>query len=100
MATRKAEGVWPAHVLPFAVGDLLPNTDWSDPLRGVLKMVHATARAHVMADKSADPLAEVQRVMWMVFELGLPSGYKVCEALCVREIGKGQWRGHAVGPAF
>lgn len=66
VATRKAEGVWPAHVLPFAVGDLLPNTDWSDPLRGVLKMVHAAARAHVMADKSADPLAEFQRVMWMV----------------------------------
>jgi UDP-glucose 4-epimerase len=62
VATRKAVGFWPAQVRPFAVGDLLPNTNWSAPLSGVEQVVHAAARVHVMADKSADPLAEFRRV--------------------------------------
>jgi nucleoside-diphosphate-sugar epimerase len=62
VATRKAGDVWPAQVQPFSVGDLLPNTDWSVPLTGIQQVVHAAARVHVMADKSADPLAEFRRV--------------------------------------
>jgi UDP-glucose 4-epimerase len=62
VATRKSEGLWSSQVLPFVVGDLLPDTDWSAPLSGVQQVVHAAARVHVMADKSADPLAEFRRV--------------------------------------
>lgn len=62
VATRKSEGVWPSQVQPFAVDNLFYNTDWSAPLSGVLQVVHAAARVHVMADKSVDPLAEYRRI--------------------------------------
>jgi nucleoside-diphosphate-sugar epimerase len=62
VATRNAGGVWPAQVFPFAVGDLLADTNWLAPLSGVQQVVHAAARVHMMVDKSADPLAEFRRV--------------------------------------
>jgi nucleoside-diphosphate-sugar epimerase len=39
------------------VGDLGPGTDWSAALDGVDAVVHLAARAHVMRDAAADPLA-------------------------------------------
>lgn len=54
----KVGGFWPAQVQPFAVGDLLPDTDWTPSLCGLLQVVHTAARVHLMADKSVDPLAE------------------------------------------
>ena len=53
---------WSAHCPVIEVGDLDANTDWSVALFGVSSVVHAAARAHVMKDQSADPLAEFRRV--------------------------------------
>ena len=53
---------WSAHCPVIEVGDLDANTDWSVALIGVSSVVHAAARAHVMKDQSADPLAEFRRV--------------------------------------
>jgi nucleoside-diphosphate-sugar epimerase len=46
----------------FAVGDIGPDTDWSDALTGVDAVVHLAARVHLMRDHVADPLAEYRRV--------------------------------------
>jgi nucleoside-diphosphate-sugar epimerase len=43
------------------VGDLSPDTDWRDAVRGIDAVVHLAARVHVMRDTSADPLAEFRR---------------------------------------
>ncbi len=44
------------------IGGLSSETDWTDALRNVDKVVHLAARVHVMNDKSSDPLAEFRRV--------------------------------------
>jgi nucleoside-diphosphate-sugar epimerase len=44
------------------VGDIGPETDWSQALIGVNKVVHAAARVHVMAERATDPLAAFRRV--------------------------------------
>ncbi|QGT78312.1 NAD-dependent epimerase/dehydratase family protein [Guyparkeria halophila] len=46
----------------IVVGELSAGTDWSAALQGVDAVVHTAARAHVMKDASADPLAEFRRV--------------------------------------
>ena len=43
-------------------GDLHPDRDWSDSLRGVDLVIHLAARVHVMAETAADPLDEYRRV--------------------------------------
>lgn len=45
-----------------AVGDLSANTDWSAALSGVDAVVHCAARAHVLKETSADPLAQFRAV--------------------------------------
>ncbi len=42
--------------------ELAPDTDWSTHLIGVDAVVHTAARAHMMRDRSKDPLAEFRRV--------------------------------------
>ena len=44
------------------VNELGPLTDWSDALQKKDLVVHAAARAHIMKDEVADPLAEYRRV--------------------------------------
>ncbi len=44
------------------VGDLAIDTSWSDALPGVRVVIHVAARAHIMKDEMADPLAEYRRV--------------------------------------
>ena len=46
----------------FAIGSLSSDTDWTEALKNVEKVVHLAARVHVMNDKSPDPLAEFRRV--------------------------------------
>ena len=43
------------------VGEIDGATDWSSALRNVDVVIHLAARVHVMADQSADPLAEFRR---------------------------------------
>lgn len=44
------------------VGNIDGTTDYSSALNGVDVVVHAAARAHIMRDEVADPLAEYRRV--------------------------------------
>lgn len=46
----------------LVVGDLALDTDWSRALDGVDTVIHLAARAHVMLEETADPLAEFRRV--------------------------------------
>lgn len=50
------------RVRRYAVGDLSAQTDWRPALAGTDVVVHTAARAHVMADASANPLSEYRRV--------------------------------------
>lgn len=50
----------PAH--PWAVmGELSPDSDWYEALRGCRAVVHCAARVHVMDNPEADPLATFRR---------------------------------------
>lgn len=49
---------WPPYAM---VGDLAPDTDWSEALQGCGAVVHSAARVHVMDDGASDPLAEYRR---------------------------------------
>jgi len=60
-AVRRATSL-PAGAESTLVGDLSAATDWEDALRGVDAVVHTAARAHVMNETAADPLAEFRRV--------------------------------------
>jgi len=44
------------------VADLTAETDWAEALQGVDVVIHAAARAHIMRDEVADPLAEYRKV--------------------------------------
>ena len=44
------------------VGDLAQGADWSDALSGIDAVVHLAARAHVLKDEAADPLASYRAV--------------------------------------
>jgi UDP-glucose 4-epimerase len=60
IAARRAPG--DLSMLPLTlVADLGPDTDWRDAVRGVVTVVHAAARVHVMRESSANPLAEFRR---------------------------------------
>ena len=43
-------------------GDLSSQTQWQPVMAGVHAIVHTAARAHVLHDRAADPLAEFRRV--------------------------------------
>jgi nucleoside-diphosphate-sugar epimerase len=45
-----------------ATGAIDGRTDWTDALRGVDGVIHLAARAHVMKETAADPLAEFLKV--------------------------------------
>lgn len=42
--------------------DITSQTDWQPALAGVHVLVHTAARAHVLNDRAADPLAEFRRI--------------------------------------
>lgn len=44
------------------VADLTTQTDWTDALQGCGLVIHAAARAHIMQDEEADPLAEYRKI--------------------------------------
>ena len=59
-AVRSA--VSPASDNVVVVGNIDGTTDYSSALNGVVVVVHAAARAHIMRDEVADPLAEYRKV--------------------------------------
>lgn len=50
------------HIGVVKVGDLGPATDFASALPGVDILVHLAARAHVMHEKTANPLTEYRKV--------------------------------------
>lgn len=56
-SVRRSVPVLPLGVETVRVGDLAPDTDWSDALRGVDAIVHTAARVHIMREAAIDPLA-------------------------------------------
>ena len=65
MAVRgitRASGNLPTSVENITVGGIYGNTDWQDALTGCEVVVHLASRVHVMADTSANPLAEFRKV--------------------------------------
>lgn len=44
------------------IGELGPDTDWSEALVSVEAVVHLAARVHVMNESAADPMAENRRI--------------------------------------
>ena len=53
---------FPDKVHRVVVPGLDVTTDWSEVLQGCDVIIHAAARAHVMNEQSADPLAEFRKV--------------------------------------
>jgi nucleoside-diphosphate-sugar epimerase len=51
-------GAW--HYVP--VGDIGPETDWTDALCGVDLVVHLAGRAHVRRDSASDLMGEYERI--------------------------------------
>lgn len=64
IAVRGAVRATPAGDHPglIAVGEINGDTDWSEALQGQRIVVHTAARAHIMDDMAADPLAEFRSV--------------------------------------
>ncbi len=52
----------PAGAEVRVTGEIDGSTDWGDALQGVAAVVHLAARAHVLRESAADPLAEFRRV--------------------------------------
>ncbi len=42
-------------------GEITPQNNWTQTLKGVSNIVHLAARAHVLKDSSSDPLAEFRK---------------------------------------
>ncbi|TCS04941.1 MULTISPECIES: NAD-dependent epimerase/dehydratase family protein [unclassified Rhizobium] len=54
--TRSNDRIFPEGIVHLPVA-ITPETDWSEALKSVDVVVHLAARAHVLKDDSADPLA-------------------------------------------
>ena len=54
--------VLPSGLERVQVGDIDPETDWTEALGGIDVVVHLAARVHVMDDVADDPLAEFRKV--------------------------------------
>lgn len=61
-AVRRDDAFLPLEVEARRVAELGPDTDWRHALSGCDAVVHLAARAHVMKDRAADPLALFRHV--------------------------------------
>jgi len=59
---RRDDACVPDGVHALQVGDLTVDNDWGQALRGIVTVVHAAARVHVMDDTAMDCLAEFRRI--------------------------------------
>ncbi|MBV1899527.1 MAG: SDR family oxidoreductase [Cycloclasticus sp.] len=60
--SRQRSDSFPSAVEFIATGDLSENTEWRQALQDVGVVIHTAARAHIMNDVVADPLAEFRKV--------------------------------------
>jgi nucleoside-diphosphate-sugar epimerase len=61
-AVRQNSVKFPQGVRLVTVGDIDGSTQWNAALAGNEIVIHSAARAHIMKDSVADPLAEYRRV--------------------------------------
>ena len=61
-SVRKAEAALPPGVELVNWGDLRASPQWDSALRGVDAVIHLAARAHIVNERSKDPLAEFREV--------------------------------------
>lgn len=61
-AVRRDDAFLPLEAEARRVQSLDPDTDWRAALKGCDAVIHLAARAHVMQDRAADPLALFRRV--------------------------------------
>lgn len=59
---RSPDATLPKGAATFRVDGLTPEQDWGAVLPGTDAVVHCAARAHVMHEQSADPLAEFRKI--------------------------------------
>lgn len=52
----------PGNIPLNVIGDIGPETDWSRALTSAEIVIHLAGRAHVMKDRTADPMIEFNRV--------------------------------------
>jgi len=50
------------NVSCVTIGDISPETDWTEALSGCEAVIHLAARVHVMRDEASDPLAAFRRM--------------------------------------
>ena len=60
-STRDAAEPWVSGLEVHPIPDIGPDTDWSGAFAGVDAVVHLAARAHVMKERHAQPLAAYRR---------------------------------------
>lgn len=60
-ALRKPQDL-PSDVESIVVGEVNGETDWGHALPDIESVVHLAARAHVLREKAADPLAEFRKI--------------------------------------
>ena len=60
--TRSISSAMPTSVKQIQISSMSSDNDWSEALQGVSKVVHLAARAHVLHEQVADPLAEFRKV--------------------------------------
>ncbi len=61
-AVRNSDSQLSASVKRVEIGEMTPETDWSEALVDVDIVIHLAARAHILNDTAADPAAEFMRV--------------------------------------
>ncbi len=60
-AVRKQSDSLPSKIRQIRIGDLLPETNWSDTLLNVDVVIHLAARVHIMSDTSTNPLEDFRK---------------------------------------
>lgn len=61
-ALRRSDTTWTKACEKIVVGDLSKSTDWRAAVEGIDCIFHIAGRAHVLNDRSGDPLAEFRAV--------------------------------------
>jgi len=61
-AIRGQQTSLPVAIQTIQVGEINADTNWGAALKDIQVVVHVAARAHVMSDKTSDPLSEYRNV--------------------------------------
>jgi nucleoside-diphosphate-sugar epimerase len=61
-AVRRPANTLPKAIRQISVGDILPETDWTQAVANTDVVIHLAARAHIMYDIATNPLSEFRLV--------------------------------------